>query len=317
MYLSQLASLVGAVLEGEDKKIRTLNTLADAKEDEATFLDNPRYKDLLLKTKAGALFIQKKYLKSLPDGCSALVCEDPHLAIAKASYYFAPTLARSDKTKPIIGESATIFENVYLGSGAIIGKNVTIMAGAYIGDDVQIGDDTIIHPGAVIYPKSIIGQRCHILANAVIGSDGFGYAHTKDGEHIKIYHLGNVCLEDDVEIGACTTIDRAVFGTTCIKKGTKIDNLVQIAHNCELGKGCIIVSQTGISGSTILGQNVVMGGQSATSGHLKIGDFATIAARGGVSKSLPGGKVYGGFPILLQKDWLKLQAKILRFFKKH
>jgi UDP-3-O-[3-hydroxymyristoyl] glucosamine N-acyltransferase len=123
-------------------------------------------------------------------------------------------------------------------------------------------------------------------------------------------------LEDDVEIGSCSTVDRAVFGTTIIKKGTKVDNLVQIAHNCELGEGCIIVSQTGISGSTTLGRNVIMGGQSATSGHLSIGDFATIAARGGVSKSLPGGKIYGGFPILLQKDWLKLQAKISRFFTK-
>ena len=316
MLLSKLASLVGAQLKGEDKEITTLNTLADAGANEASYIDNVRYISTLAKTKAGAVFVQNSFLKSVPQGCCPLICENPHLAIAKASAFFVPSLAKSEGPKPHIDPSAKIFPNVYIGYGAKIGQNVTIMAGSYIGDGVQIGDGSIIHPGAVIYSRSIIGKRCHILANAVVGSDGFGYAHTKKGEHIKIHHLGNVVLEDDVEIGACSTIDRAVFGHTIIKKGTKVDNLVQIAHNCELGESCIIVSQAGISGSTTLGRNVVMGGQSATSGHIKIGDFATIAGRGGVSKSLPGGQVYGGFPILLQKDWLKLQAKISRFFTK-
>jgi UDP-3-O-[3-hydroxymyristoyl] glucosamine N-acyltransferase len=150
----------------------------------------------------------------------------------------------------------------------------------------------------------------------VIGSDGFGYAHTTDGAHIKIYHNGKVVLEDNVEIGANSCVDRAVFGQTLIKEGTKIDNLVQIGHNVEVGARCILVSQSGISGSTKLGRNVVMGGQSATAGHLVIGDFATIAARGGVTKSIKGGEVYSGFPLIKHKDWLKLQAKISKFFNK-
>jgi UDP-3-O-[3-hydroxymyristoyl] glucosamine N-acyltransferase len=316
MLLSKLAPLVGVQFNGDDKEIISLNTLENACENEASYIDNPRYLDSLSKTKAGAVFVQKAHMQSVPKGCSALVCDNPHLALAQVSVYFAPSLAKTTGPKALIDSSATIFPNVYIGHGASIGKDVVVMAGAYIGDDAQIADGCIIHPGVVIYPRSILGKRCHIMANAVIGSDGFGYAHTQKGEHIKIHHLGNVVLEDDVEIGACSTIDRAVFGTTLVKKGTKVDNLVQIAHNCKLGEGCIIVSQTGISGSTTLGRNVIMGGQSATSGHLSIGDFATVAARGGVSKSLSGGKVYGGFPILLQKDWLKLQAKIARFFTK-
>ena len=137
------------------------------------------------------------------------------------------------------------------------------------------------------------------------------------GEHIKIYHTGNVILEENVEVGANTTIDKAVFGSTIIRKGTKIDNLVQIGHNCELGQYCIIVAQSGLAGSSKLGRNVVMGGQSATAGHLEIGDFATIAARGGVSKSIEGGKTYGGFPLTLQSEWLKTHAKIAKFFTKN
>ncbi|MBN2964602.1 UDP-3-O-(3-hydroxymyristoyl)glucosamine N-acyltransferase [Sulfurospirillum sp. T05] len=314
MKLSTLASLLSLEFLGKDKEISRLNTLANALEDELSYLDHSRYLDVLKSTKAGAVLISKEHTNALPGGCSALVTPTPHLSMAYASAYFATPLASTTGEPARVDPCAQIFPHVYIGKGAVIEADVTIMAGAYIGDNAYIGEGSIIHPNAVIYSGSQLGKRCHILANAVIGADGFGYAHTAQGEHIKIYHTGTVVLEDDVEIGACTTVDRAVFGTTRIKRGTKIDNLVQIAHNCELGEGCIIVSQTGISGSTTLGRNVIMGGQSATSGHLKIGDFATIAARGGVTKSLEGGKTYGGFPLVLQKDWLKLQAKISKFF---
>lgn len=228
------------------------------------------------------------------------------------SKIFAKPLFSNAKEKvQNIAKSAKIMPNVYIGNNVNIGENVVIMAGAYIGDNVSIGEESIIHPNVVIYNDSKIGKKCHLLANCVIGSDGFGYAHNKNGEHYKIYHNGNVILEDFVEIGACTTIDRAVFDSTIIKAGTKVDNLVQIGHNCDIGQNCIIVAQTGISGSSELGRNVVMGGQSATSGHLRIGDFSTIAARGGVSKNLEGGRVYGGFPIMLQKIGLNFKQKLL------
>jgi len=314
MKLSALADLLALEYTGEDKEISRLDTLADADASALGFLENSRYLDALRTTGAGAVLVTKEHCNALPKGCSALLTPTPQLSMAYASLFFAPLLAATQGKEPKVDPSATLFPHVYLGKGAVIEANVTVMAGAYIGDDVHVGEGSILHPGVVLYPKTKVGKRCHILANAVVGSDGFGYAHTAKGEHIKIYHTGNVVLEDDVEIGACTTIDRAVFGTTCIRKGTKIDNLVQIGHNCQIGAGCIIVSQTGISGSSTLGRNVVMGGQSATSGHLHIGDFATIAARGGVTKSLEGGKTYGGFPLVLQKDWLKLQAKILKFF---
>ena len=184
------------------------------------------------------------------------------------------------------------------------------MAGAYIGDDVSIGDNVIIYPNVSIYHHCHIGSNCIIHSGTVIGSDGFGFAHTKMGEHVKIYQNGNVVVEDDVEIGANCTIDRAVFGSTIIKKGAKLDNLIQIAHNCEIGEYSILTAQVGLAGSTILGRNVVMGGQSASAGHLKIGNFAQIAGMSGVTKSIDGGKVYGGFPAIEQKEWLRNQAKL-------
>jgi UDP-3-O-[3-hydroxymyristoyl] glucosamine N-acyltransferase len=315
MLLSEIAALLNLELVGQDKPISKLNTLADASKEELGYLEHSRYMEALRSTSAGAVLITKEHLEACPATCSALVTATPHLSMAYASAYFAKPLATCEGEEATIHPSATLYPHVYVGNGAVIEKDAVLMAGAYVGDGARIGEGCIVHPNVVIYRDCIIGKRCHLLANAVIGADGFGYAHTSKGEHIKIYHSGNVVLEDEVEIGACSTIDRAVFGTTRIKKGTKIDNLVQIAHNCEVGEGCIIVSQAGISGSTTLGRNVIMGGQSAASGHLKIGDFATIAARGGVSKSLEGGKTYGGFPILLQKDWLKLQAKISKFFK--
>ena len=315
MTLSALATLLGLDYQGQDQEITAINTIKDATASQMTYLENEKYIDAIKGTKAGVVIIAKELVKSLPKGSSALLSDNPHLSMAYASKFFAKALILTEGEDAKIDATAHIQPRVYLGKNTTVGANTTIMAGAYIGDNVSIGRECIIHPNAVIYNDTHIGNGCHILANSVIGSDGFGYAHTPKGEHIKIYHNGNVILEDDVEVGAGSTIDRAVFASTIIRAGTKIDNLVQIGHNCDLGVGCIIVSQVGISGSTTLGRNVVMGGQSATSGHLKIGDFATIAARGGVSKSLEGGKVYGGFPILLQKDSLRLQARILKYFK--
>lgn len=316
MKLSEIAEFLTLDYEGEDIEIEGLNSLLRANFTELTYCDGEKNAKDIEFTGAAAILVAQEYTNLVPKDTKILISPNPHLSFAFLSRLFAKSLYSNPKEKKqSIAKSATIMPNVYLGDNVNIGENVVIMAGAFIGDNVSIGDDTIIHPNVVIYKDSQIGRKCHLLANCVIGSDGFGYAHSKSGEHYKIYHNGNVVLEDYVEIGSCTTIDRAVFDSTIIKAGTKIDNLVQIAHNCEIGENCIVVAQTGISGSSELGRNVVMGGQSATSGHLKIGDFSTIAARGGVSKNLEGGRVYGGFPIMLQKDWLKLQAKISLTFK--
>lgn len=312
MRLNDILKSIGLQGFNEDLDIVGINELKKARNHELSFITSKKYIDDLKETKAGAIFITPGFEKFVPKGAISIVCDDPYLMMAKASRFFKKPLVSKEFIEPIVGEGSTIQEGAHVGSGCVIGRNVTILSGASIGENVQIGDDSTLYPNVTIYNDTIIGKNCIIHAGSVVGSDGFGYAHTKDGKHVKIYHNGNVIVEDDVEIGANCTIDRAVFGSTIIKKGTKIDNLVQIGHNCEIGEYSILVSQVGLSGSTKLGRNVIMGGQSASAGHLKIGDFATIAARGGVSKSIEGGKVYGGFPLILQKDWLKLQAKILK-----
>jgi len=305
MKLSEIALKVDATFSGEDLEIFALNSLKNANKAELTYCDGEKNAKFISTSNAGAILVTKSLLDLVPAGMVALVCDNPHLAFAILSKIYAKPLFCEPKPSNI-AQSATIMPNVYIGSNVSVGENTIVMAGAFLGDNVTIGKNCIIHPNVVIYNDCVIGNECHLLANCVIGSDGFGYAHTKTGEHVKIYHNGNVVLGDFVEIGACTTIDRGVFEST------------MIGHNCELGNGCLIVSQTGLAGSTVLGRNVVMGGQSGSAGHVSVGDFAQIAARGGVSKDLPGGKKYAGaYPIMELSEQFKLQAKILRFFKKN
>ena len=316
MRLIEIASYLDIALDGEDKEITGINTLKDAKEDEISFFENKKYIDDLKNTKAGAVLLKEEFVDYLPKNVVALITDEPYLKMALLTKKFVKPLIREGK-EAIIGENAKILPNVYIGKDTKIGNNVTILSGCYIGDNVEIGDNVVLMPNVTIYNDTKIANNVTIHAGTVIGSDGFGYAHTKMGEHVKIYHLGYVEIEDDVEIGANTTIDRAVFGKTIIKKGAKIDNLVQIGHNCEIGEYSIIVSQVGLSGSTKLGRNVVMGGQSATSGHLSIAPFTTVAARGGITKSITTPhQTFAGFPFMEHKKWLKLQAKIASLLKK-
>lgn len=316
MKLSLLAQAISLEFSGIDTEITSFATLKEATSSHITFFENPKLLTELQHTKAGVVILSPSYKEYLPKTSQALFSDNPHLSMAYASAYFAKKTFDTSLPAKISAKS-TIGLHVVIGSGSIVEEGVEIMPNVTIGANVSIGKNVKIFPNVVIYDHSIIKEGCIIQAGAIIGSDGFGYAHTKLGEHIKIYHSGNVILEEDVEVGSNSTIDRAVFGSTIIKRGTKIDNLVQIGHNCEIGEYSILVAQTGISGSTKLGRNVIMGGQSATAGHLEIGDFATIAARGGVSKSIEGGKIYGGFPLTLQSEWLKTQAKLAKFFKKN
>lgn len=315
MKLSLLAQNLSLDFTGKDFEVVSFSTLKEATPFHITYLENPKLLADVESTRAGAIIISSHYAHHVPKTTQVLICENPHLSMAYASAYFAKREFNTDKDA-VVSSQSFIGKNVVIGSGSVIEEGTHIMPNVTIGANVNIGKNVVIFPNVVIYDDTIIKDGCIIQAGAIIGSDGFGYAHTKLGEHIKIYHSGNVILEENVEIGANTTIDKAVFGATIIKKGTKIDNLVQIGHNCELGQSCIMVAQSGLSGSTKLGRNVIMGGQSATAGHLEIGDFAMIAARGGVSKSIEGGKTYGGFPLTLQNEWLKTQVKIAKFFKK-
>ncbi|MCI5968838.1 UDP-3-O-(3-hydroxymyristoyl)glucosamine N-acyltransferase [Helicobacter sp.] len=280
-----------------------------------TFLEKDQYIEEIKTTKAKAVLTRKEHLNVIPTSAFALVCESPYLGMAYLTECFAAPLFNS-ATPPKIAKSAQIASNVAIGNGSEIGENCVILANVSIGENVKIGSNCVLFPGVCIYNHCELGDNVRIHANSVIGSDGFGYAHTKDGRHIKIYHNGKAVLENDVEIGANTTIDRAVFGETRIKQGTKIDNLVQIAHNCNIGEFSIIVSQAGISGSTSTGRNVVLGGQCGSAGHLHIGDFTQVGARGAISKSLPANGKFSGHPLLPLNDWLKLQALLKKMLKK-
>ncbi len=312
--LKEICKYLGIKCPNIDKKITGINTLQDANENEISFLENKKYEKFLPDTKAAAVLIRKEDANKLPKNTIALVSDEPYLKLAFLTKLFVfPPWERGGYQ---INMSADVDESVRIGKGARIGKNVTIMPGCIIGPFVEIDQGCVIYPNVTIYRDTKIGKNVKIHAGSVIGSDGFGYAHTKDGKHIKIYHLGRVVIEDEVEIGANTTVDRAVFGETRIKKGTIIDNLVQIGHNCEIGEYSILVSQVGLSGSSKLGRNVIMGGQSATAGHLEIAPFTTIAARGGVTKSIKTPGVYSGFPLMPHKTWLKLQGLLSRLLKK-
>ena len=303
-------------IKDENITITGLNTLTEANASQITFLDNKKYLKDLENTKAAAVLVKEEFSSLVPAGTLALITQEPYLKLAHASKLFAPKLVEVEGRDPIIGDNCTVMNNVHLGKNVTIGQNCTIMSGVSISDNVEIGSNTLLYPNVVVYRDCKVGNNCIIHSGTIIGCDGFGFAHTKEGKHIKIYQNGNVVIENDVEIGSNTTIDRAVFGTTLIKDGVKIDNLVQIAHNCVIGEYSIIVGQVGISGSTVLGRNVVMGGQSATTGHLEIAAFTTIAARGGVTKSITeGGKTWAGFPLFEHRTWLKLQAKIARLLK--
>ncbi|WP_457564286.1 UDP-3-O-(3-hydroxymyristoyl)glucosamine N-acyltransferase [Caminibacter sp.] len=314
MKLSEICDILDIKCDiKEDIEINGINTLSDAKEDEISFFHNEKYKKYLKDTKAAAVLIEEKYKYLLPERVIPLITDEPYLKLANLTKYFAK--APWEEGGYQIALSAKVDSSVRIGKGAKIGKNVTIMPNVTIGPDVEIDEGSVIYPNVSIYRDTKIGKNVIIHSGTVVGSDGFGYAHTKDGRHVKIYHLGRVVIEDDVEIGANTTVDRAVFGETKIKKGSKIDNLVQIGHNCEIGENTILVSQVGLSGSSKLGRNVVMGGQSATAGHLEITDFVTIAARGGVTKDVKKPGVYSGFPLMPHKTWLKLQGLLSRMLK--
>lgn len=316
MRLSEISEAIGVGFEGEDLEISGIHTLDEAVESQISFLDNAKYIPSLEKTKASAVLCNAEAAKRVPKGCIALVDEEPYLKLALASKLFAPNVIETEGEEAVIGEGSFVSEKAYIGKGAVIGKNAKILPGVFVGCYAKVGDNTILHANATVYRDCHIGKNCIIHSGTVVGSDGFGFAHTKLGEHVKIYQNGNVVIEDDVEIGANCTIDRAVFGTTYIRKGCKIDNLVQFGHNVDIGEYSIIVAQCGIAGSTKLGRNVVMGGQSATAGHLKVAPFTTFAARSGISNDVKeSGKVYGGFPLMEQKQWLKLQAKLARLLK--
>ncbi|CAI6149898.1 MAG: UDP-3-O-acylglucosamine N-acyltransferase [uncultured Sulfurimonas sp.] len=316
MKLSEIAQLIGAEFIGDDIEITSMNTLSEATATELSFVANAKYIKEIPSSNAAAIICNVSTLDKIPSSCIALIVDAPYWQMAILSAKFAPALEDTLSPKAIVGEGSSISAKAELANGAVVGKNCHIMAGVYIGSNTTIGDNTTLYPNVVIYRDCKVGNSCIIHAGTVVGSDGFGFASDKNGMHKKIYHIGNVVIEDDVEIGSNTSIDRAVFTSTYIKKGVRLDNLVHVAHNCEIGEYSVIAGQTGLAGSSKLGRSTVFGAQSGVAGHLEIAPFNTFAARTGVTKTIKeSGKVFAGFPFMDHRAWLKIQGKLARLIK--
>lgn len=306
LTLPDLAALVGCASppDASDQQFTGVASLDQAKSNEISFLGNPRYLPQLQTTRAGAVIVPRSELTP-PDGVFLLPVDNPSLAFAaivdhfqKKQSTFIPGIhpgAHVAADVQLNPEKVSVKAGAVIESGARIGDGSEIGSGAYISHNVQIGNDCVIHANVSIRERCEIGARVILQPGAVIGSDGYGYEFA-DGKHVKIPQVGIVVLEDDVEIGANSCIDRARFGETRIGKGTKIDNLVQIGHNASIGDHCLIVSQTGIAGSAKLGNNVTVAAQCGISGHLQVGDSIILAGRAGVTKNLTEPGVYYGMP---------------------
>jgi len=317
LKLSDIALKIGAELIGPDLVVTGLATLEEPRPDALTFITSKKYAKKLASCPCPAAIAPPG---TTSESHSLLVKADPHLGFALAMRLFymdhqrpAPEISASATiaARAQIGERVYIGPKAYIGEEAHIGPNCVIHPGVYIGDRVRIGEDCHVYPNAVIQHDVLIGNRVAIYAGAIIGSDGFGYA--RNGEkYAKIPQAGIVVVEDDVEIGAGTTIDRATLGETRIGTGTIIDNLVQIAHNCRIGPGSILCAQVGLAGSTTLGSNVVLAGQVGIAGHLTIGDGSIVQAQSGVPGDLPAGSIVFGYPARDVKLARRIQAIINR-----
>ncbi len=315
LSLETLALMVQGIVIGDKTLcVRGFAPLDTAGPTDISFLAKAKQAELLQTTGAGAVIVP---LGVTGNGHQPMIqVRDPYLAVAIIHSHFLaePFVAEGIHARAyvgeecILGQAISIAPLVVLGKRVRIGERVAIDAGTVIGDDVTIGDDSTIKANVTVYKGSVIGKRVTIHSGTVIGADGYGYAANERGEHIKRPQVGIVRIDDDVEIGANSCIDRATFGITWIKAGAKIDNLVQVAHNVVIGENTLLVAQVGIAGSTTLGRNVVMGGQSATAGHLVIGDQVMVAARGGIHNDQPKGAVLGGAPAIPIRQWAKCAA---------
>ncbi len=309
LTLQQLCDIVGGEITRGDSSLvlKGINAVGEAQAGEVTFLGNPRYLPSLKVSRASAALVAPDFTAAdeIDPQMALIRVQNPTLSFSSVIRHFGPPTrefspgvhpsaivavdAEFDPQKVSIGPCVVIEAGVRLGAGT------TLHAGAFVGHGVVIGADCVIHSQVAIHQRCVLGDRVVIHSSTVIGADGFGYELVQ-GRHLKIDQIGIVQIDDDVEVGACTTIDRARFGRTWIREGTKIDNLVQIGHNCVIGRHCIIVSQTGISGSTRLGDHVTIGGQVGVAGHLEIADQVLLMAKSGVTKSITQPGAYTGFP---------------------
>lgn len=312
--LTELARKLNGRLEGnQDAVIYSVAKIEEAGPGSISFLANPKYEDHLYTTQATAVLVDKNFTPRQPVATTLVRVAQPYEAFIEILRLFAPSVQRVGIESPcFVGKCVHLGKRVYVGAFSYIGDHshigdgVKIFPQVFIGENVTIGDETIIYSGARVLDHCVIGRRCIIHANAVIGSDGFGFAPQKDAHYEKIPQLGNVVLEDDVEVGANTTIDRATMGSTIIRRGVKLDNLIQIAHNVEVGEHTVIAAQSGVAGSTKIGKRCSLGGQVGIIGHLTIADDVKVAAQSGVGKSITTpGQIVQGSPAFCINEYRK------------
>ena len=310
----KIAELLKGEVEGnQEVKLNKLSKIEEGEEGSLSFLANPKYKKFIYSTQASAVIVAKTFKPEKPINTTLIKVDDPYTAFAQLLEFYnqiklnktgiSKMASIADSAK--IGKDAYIGDFVSIGENVIIGDNAKIYPQTYIGDNVKVGEHTTLFAGVKIYSECVIGKNCTIHAGVVIGSDGFGFAPQSDNNYKKIAQIGNVIIEDNVEIGSNTTIDRATLGSTIIRKGVKLDNLIQIAHNVEIGENTVIASQTGVSGSTKIGKNCMIGGQVGIIGHLIIADEVKIAAQSGLSKNiLKKGSIVQGSPAFEVKKYM-------------
>ena len=306
--------LHGEIVGDENTVVNTVSKIEEGMPGALAFMANPKYENFLYTTEASIVLVNRDLVIRNKVKTTLIKVENAYDSFAKLleMYVQATQSVKNGIEQPcFIDPTAVIGENVYIGAFSYIGKNAIIGDSSqinpqvYVGENVKIGNSCLIYAGVKIYSDCSIGNKCILHSGVVVGSDGFGFAPQEDGTYKKIPQIGNVILEDDVEIGANTTIDCGTMGSTIIRKGVKLDNLIQVAHNCEIGENTVIASQTGLAGSTKLGKNCRIGGQVGFAGHMIIGNNVQIGAQAGIAKSLKDNEIHQGTPSINQKDFLR------------
>ncbi len=319
---NEICLLLNGSLEGDPEvKVFRLAKIEEAEKGALSFLANPKYESFLYNTSASVVIVNEGFIPDGPIKPTIIRVKDAYSSFSVLlEKYNSVRLNKSGIEQPsFIDPSATIGKDVYIGAFAyigvdvVIGDNAKIYPQSYIGDSVKIGSNSTLHSGVSVYHDCEVGNRVTIHSNAVIGSDGFGFAPQGDGSYSKVSQIGNVVIEDDVEIGANTCIDRATMGSTIIRKGVKLDNLIQIAHNAEIGQNTVIASQTGVSGSSKIGEGSIIGGQVGIVGHISLAKGTQVQAKSGINKSIEQeGKKWGGAPATSYTSYMRSQVVIQR-----
>ena len=313
----QIGEFLNGTIEGdENAQVSTLSKIEDGKPGSLCFLSNPKYENFLYQTDASIVIVSQDFVPTQPVKSTLVKVKDPYSAFTILLEKYNEVVNSSSKEVGIhnssyVHPSAKIGENVYVGpfccieENVEIGDNTTIYAQTYVGANSIVGANCTLYPGVKLYKHTILGSRVTVHSNTVLGSDGFGFAPQADGSYNKIPQIGNVVVEDDVEIGANTAIDRATMGSTFVRKGVKLDNLIQIAHNVDVGANTVVAAQSGISGSTKLGENSVIGGQVGIAGHLTLGKRTQVGAQAGINFNTEENKQWHGSPAQPLKDWMR------------